>query len=70
MLTCAQPGLPAVCSAETQPERWHTDHEWQLSRHTAKRKRKDISVLQKNTGIKPARVTMDCRFPAPSTAQS
>lgn len=37
-LTYAQPGLPAVCSAETQPEQWHTDHEWQLSQRTAKKK--------------------------------
>lgn len=48
MLTYAQPGLPAVCSAETQPERWHTDHEWQLSQHTAKRKEGHFSITDKH----------------------
>lgn len=70
MLTYAQPGLPAVCSAETQPERWHTDHEWQLSQHTAKRKRKDISVLQTNTGIKPKTSTCNNGLQVSCTAYS
>lgn len=39
VLTYAQPDLPAACSAETLPERWRTDHGWQLSQHTAKREK-------------------------------
>lgn len=40
MLTCAQPGLPAACSAETLPGQWHTAHEWQLSQRTAEGRKK------------------------------
>lgn len=47
LLTYAQPGLPAACSAETQPERWRTDHEWQLSQHTAKTEREGEQLSER-----------------------
>lgn len=53
MLTYAQPDLPAACSAETLPERWRTDHGWQLSQHTAKRE----ETVQSTTCLMPMEST-------------
>ena len=50
MLTYAQPDLPAACNAETQPERWRTDHEWQLSQRTAEREERRF---KHSVNIKP-----------------
>lgn len=49
MLTYAQPGLPATCSARTLPGQWHTDHEWQPSQRKADVRRMTQGILVKYT---------------------